>query len=190
MTGHLTVLLDACVLYPAPLRDLLMRLALQDLFQARWTTQIHEEWIRNVLAKNERLQRDKLERTAQLMSQAIPDSLVTGYESLIGSLQLPDKHDRHVLAAAIKGQAELIVTFNLKDFPTSHLEAFNIWAIHPDEFISDLIETAPERVILAARQQRAALRKPPQTTQDYIDAILRQRLPRTANFLSKQEALI
>jgi hypothetical protein len=104
------VLYDACVLYPAPLRDLLMQLALADQFQARWTDQIHGEWTRNVLADRPDITPASLARCRRLMD-----------EPLIPTLTLPDPDDRHILAAAIHGEAEQIVTFNLGDFPASAL---------------------------------------------------------------------
>jgi len=113
-----TALYDACVLYPAPLRDLLMHLAMTDLFRARWTDQIHDEWIRNVLANRPDLNRKQLERTRRLMNAHVLDCLVTGYENLIDGLTLPDPNDRHVLAAAVSADADVIVTYNLGDFPT------------------------------------------------------------------------
>ena len=114
-----TVVYDASVLYPAPLRDFLMWLALADLFQARWTNEIHQEWIRNVLKNRPDLTLIQLDRTKNLMNSNVRDALITGYEPLIPTLILPDINDRHVLAAAIHGRADFIVTFNLKDFPTS-----------------------------------------------------------------------
>lgn len=105
------------MLYPAPLRDLLLRLALTNLFRARWTDHIHEEWVRALLTQRSDLSRKRLQRTRELMDQAVPDCLVTGYEELIESLVLPDPDDRHVLAAAIRSQAGVIVTYNVKDFP-------------------------------------------------------------------------
>jgi len=101
MASHFTVVYDACVLYPAPLRDLLMHLALTDLYRARWSDAIHDEWIRNVLAKRDDLTLQQLERTRQLMNSHVRDSLVTGFEYLIPSIALPDPDDRHVVAAAI-----------------------------------------------------------------------------------------
>ena len=118
------------------------------------------------------------------------DSLVSDYEPLIAGLQLPDTNDRHVLAAAIKGQAEVIVTFNLKDFPADYLSQFNVWAQHPDEFMSDLIDIAPGEVLLAARQQRAALRNPPRTVDEFLDTLLRQQLPRTVAYLRGRKELL
>lgn len=111
------VLFDACVLYPAPLRDFLLHLSLTGLFAAKWTDRIHDEWTRNLLARRPELSADRIQRTCQRMNEAIPDSLVTNYEPLIEGLDLPDPDDRHVLAAAIQAGAQVIVTFNLKDFP-------------------------------------------------------------------------
>src|SRR5436309_15327350 len=116
-----TVILDACVLYPAPLRDLLLWLALLGLYRPRWTEMIHDEWMRSLLKERPDLTRDRLERTRDLMDKAVPDCLVAGYEGLIAGITLPDPDDRHVLAAAIHGNAEIIVTYNLKDFPTDTL---------------------------------------------------------------------
>ena len=109
-----TALYDACVLYPAPIRDVLMRLALTDLYRARWTNLIHEEWIRSVLANRRDLTRAQLERTRDLMNAHARDALISGFEDLIPSLTLPDPDDRHVLAAAIRGRVDVIVTYNLK----------------------------------------------------------------------------
>lgn len=133
-----TVLYDACVLYPAPLRDLLMRLATTDLFQARWTAAIHDEWTNAVLVGRPEL-RTQLERTRQLMDAHVLDCLVTGYEPLIEMLDLPDPNDRHVLAAAIVGRVDLVVTKNLKDFPAKRLAPFGIEAQHPDAFVRNLL---------------------------------------------------
>src|SRR5690606_10197106 len=116
---------DACVLFPAPLRDLLMHVALTDLYRAKWTDAIHEEWIRSVLNARPDLSRPQLERTRQLMNVHVRDCLVTGYEALIDGVTLPDPKDRHVVAAAIGAGANVIVTFNLKDFPESALKPWN-----------------------------------------------------------------
>lgn len=120
-----TVIFDACVLYPAPLRDFLLRLSITGLFSAKWTDQIHDEWIRNVLKSRPEL-KDKLPRTRELMNNAVQDSLVTGYESIIENLKLPDTDDRHVLAAAIRSNAQAIITFNLKDFPNDVLVQYGM----------------------------------------------------------------
>ena len=96
-----TAVYDACVLYPAPLRSFLMYLAVTDLYHARWTNDIHEEWMRNVVKDHADIPREQVERIRDLMNVHVRDCLVSGYESLIGGLSLPDPDDRHVLAAAI-----------------------------------------------------------------------------------------
>lgn len=168
MAAPVTAVLDACVLYPAPLRDLFMQLALADLFHARWTEQIHEEWMRNVLADRPDLSRSKLERTRDLMDAHVRDALVVGHEPLIGGLGLPDPDDRHVLAAAICCGAAAIVTFNLKDFPAASLAPYGIEAEHPDDFVADLIDVDPAAVCAAVKVVRGRLRNPPRTAEEYL----------------------
>jgi len=74
--SQLIVLYDACVLYSAPLRDLLIHLALSDLYQAKWTNEIHDEWVRNLLANRPDIKRSQLERTKDLMNKYVRDCLV------------------------------------------------------------------------------------------------------------------
>lgn len=178
--AHLTVVYDACVLYPAPLRDFLMWLALTDLFKARWTSQIHDEWIRNVLQNRPDLTLQQLTKTRNLMDRNVRDCLVTGYERLIEGLELPDLDDRHVLAAAIRCHADLIVTFNLKDFPSQCLEPYEVEAQHPDEFITYLIDSNPIAVCAAATKHRSMLKKPPKSREQYLDTLLKQGLPKSS----------
>jgi PIN domain len=135
---NFTVLFDACVLYPAPLRDFLMHLAVTDLFRAKWTEEIHDEWIRNLLKNRTDLTKERLYRTRDFMNSNVHDCLVYGYENLIPSLTLPDKNDRHILAAAIHADVDVIVTFNLSDFPATALSQYGVEAQHPDVFFSSL----------------------------------------------------
>lgn len=177
------VVYDACVLYPAPLRDFLIRLATTGLFAARWSDQIHAEWMRNVQAKRPDLDRSLLERTRSLMNQAVPDCLVAGHEQLIPNLNLPDPDDRHVLAAAIVAHAQMIVTFNLRDFPPETLEPFGVEAIHPDRFIECQLDLRETAVIQTARDQRQSLKNPPRTVEDFLDTLAAQGLPVSADRL-------
>jgi PIN domain len=149
MDHPVTAVYDANVLYPAPLRDLFIRLAYAGLVRGRWTEAIHDEWVRNVLADNPALSPVRLARTRMLMNEAVRDCLVTGYQDLIDSLSLPDPDDRHVLAAAIRANAEVIVTFNLKDFPAGVLAGYNVEAMHPDDFLLALFDAAPGPVCAA-----------------------------------------
>lgn len=169
MSSNFTVVYDACVMYPAPLRSLLMYLAMTDMFRARWSDLIHDEWIRNLLKKRPDLTEEKLNITA---------------------IDLPDPDDRHVVAAAIHTRAEGIITFNLKDFPEESLEPFNIKAIHPDEFIMDLMDLNIGKVIEAARNHRRSLKNPPFTADAYLDCLLKQQLPQSVSRLREFAVII
>ena len=190
MRSHFIVIYDACVLYPAPLRDFLMRLALADLYRARWTDMIHDEWTRNVLKKRPDLKREDLNRTRSLMNAHVRDSLVTGFEHLIPSIELPDFDDRHVVAAAIHGGASLIVTFNLKDFPADLLKRYNLSVQHPDDFIFDLLGLHPASVCEAATNHRRSLKNPPKTADEYLDTLLKQGLTQTVGLLREWKMAI
>lgn len=181
----IAAVLDSCVLYPAPLRDFLMHLALVDLFRARWTEEIHEEWIRNVLKSRPDLTREQLTRTKELMDAHARDSVITGYEKLSSSLILPDAGDRHVLAAAIHAKAEFIVTFNLRDFPIDALAPLGVEAIHPDAFLELLFERNAERVLLAAERQRQSLKNPPKSRKEFLETLEAQGLKKTVKALQK-----
>jgi hypothetical protein len=181
---------DACVLYPAPLRDFLMWLALSGSFRARWSPQIHDEWKRNLLANRTGLTQVQLDRTSALMDRAIPDALVTGHEALIEGLHLPDVDDRHVLAAAIRCGASVIVTFNERDFPVEALAPFGIEAQHPDVFVENLIDLDVAAVVGAAQRQRAKLRSPPMPVERFLEMLRRQGLVQTAKALSAYAAVL
>lgn len=188
--ANLIVLYDACVLYPAPLRDLLMQLALTGLYQAKWSQHIHEEWIRNVLKSRPDITREQLENIKTLMNQHAGDALVHNYEALIPSLTLPDKNDNHVLAAAIYSSASVILTFNLKDFPSSILDQYGIEARHPDEFISHLIDLSPDVICTATKICRKRLKNPPFDRERYLNNLKRQSLLTTVKKLQKFDSLI
>lgn len=184
------ILYDACVLYPAPLRDLLMQLALVDLFRARWTREIHDEWTRNVLANRPDISPGSLARCRELMDRHVPGCVIEGYESLIPGLNLPDANDRHVLAAAIHGGVTAIVTFNLADFPSSILGAYVIEAIHPDDFVVGLLEESPDAVLEAVRLHRASLKRPPKSPDEYLATLEACRLIETAKRLGSHAGAI
>lgn len=187
-------MLDACVLHPADLRDFLMWVARTRLFRAKWTATIHDEWIRSIVRRRPDVEQDglqaKLLRTASLMNSAIPDSLVTGYESLISGINLPDPDDRYVLAAAVFARAEVIVTFNLKDFPATSLQPLNVQALHPDDFVLSLIDIDENAVCEAARKQRANLRNPPKTVNQLLDGLEKIELVKTVEFFRRRREFI
>lgn len=131
------VIYDANVLYPSLLRDLLIRVAQRGLVQARWTERILDEVFDNITAHRPDLDVTNPARTRQLMNNSIRDVLVDGYERLIEAVSLPDGDDRHVVAAAIRAHAQMIVTTNLRDFPSEELGKWNVEAKHPDDFLVD-----------------------------------------------------
>lgn len=144
--SNFTVLYDACVLYPAPLRD--------------------------------------------LMNSHVRDCLVTGYETLIHAITLPDPDDRHVLAAAICAGADLIVTFNLRDFPERDLKPYGIEARHPDDFLTSLLDLASTIVCAAAKRHRASLKNPPKDVDEYLATLEAQGLAQTVSSLRRFAELI
>ena len=165
------VVYDACVLYPAPLRDLLMWLAKNGLIAARWSERILSEWVENLLLNRSDLKRERLLRTCSEMNRAIPDAMITGYEPLIETITLPDVDDRHVVATAIAAEASVILTANLKDFPATQLPA-GIFAIAPDAFLCDLFGQRPGEVLETMREHRQFLRKPTKTTEEYLSTLV------------------
>lgn len=179
-----TAVYDACVLYPAPLRDFLMWLALSGRFRARWSAQIHDEWKRNLIKNRPDFTAEQIDRTSDLMDRAIPDGLVTGHEVLIEGLTLPDPGDRHVLAAAIRCHASVIVTFNERDFPADVLGAFGLEAQHPDLFVENLFDLDSAAVVAAAQRQRQQLKNPPIDVDRFLDILLRQGLTQTVKGLA------
>jgi predicted nucleic acid-binding protein len=174
------VVCDANVLYSAALRDLLMELGVGEVFEPRWTEEIHEEWIRNVLLNNPNLTSERLTRTKNMMNASIKNCLVQGYEPIIPDLELPDPDDRHVLAAAIHSRADFIVTFNLRDFPADKLRLYNIQPLHPDQFILRLLNFNWQGVCNAAEKQRIRLKNPPKTPDEYLETLVELGLPHSA----------
>ncbi|TDC97309.1 PIN domain-containing protein [Actinomadura sp. 7K507] len=167
------VIYDANALYGNTLRDLLVRIAQASMVQAKWTNQILDEMLGNLAADRPDIAHEKLARLRQLMNSAVRDCLVEGHEPLIEGLKLPDPNDRHVLAAAIKAGAQVIVTSNLRDFPASDLEVWGLEARSPDDFVLDQIDL-DDRVVWACVQQIVDSRvNPPETIEDVLDALER-----------------
>lgn len=167
-----TAVLDANVIYPAPVRDLLLNLADLEIYAPKWSEIIQEEWIRNLLKNRIDLTHRKLMRTVQIMNSAFPDAEVHGFEELIEELTLPDLDDRHVLAVAIQSNADAIITFNQKDFPAKHIKKFNIDVYTPDKFLNLLYKLNPEIVKRAFQNQLNSLKNPPKTKGELIEILV------------------
>jgi hypothetical protein len=185
-----TVVLDACVLYPAPIRDILLSLAHQGLYHARWTATINDEWIRNLTHNRSDLNATRLLHTIEQMAKAIPDSLIFGYERFIPAINLPDPDDRHVVAAALVGHADAIVTFNLKDFPSAALTPLSLEAQHPDDFVVNQLHLNPIEALKAIKAMRARLERPSQTAAQLLATLEKCGLPQSALLIAENAELI
>jgi predicted nucleic acid-binding protein len=172
-----TVLLDANVLYPAYLRDVLLRLAYAGVYQVRWTDQILHEMARNMKERVPEDRHNRVDRIVAKLNEAFPEARVTGYESLIQSMTNHPK-DRHVLAAAVQAGADLIVTCNVKDFPYSACEPYDIDVQPPDEFLCYQWELrSPEYLTAILEQWASSLSNPPLTLEQLLQEHAARRVP-------------
>ncbi len=188
-SARYTAILDANVLYPNLLRDLLLSLASAGLYHARWTDRINEEWTRNLVMKRPDIE-SKIDELVERVNQSVPDCLVENYESLIDGLTLPDPDDRHVLAAAIAGHADAIVTVNLKDFPKAILARHNLEAIHPDDFIMNQLELRSFEALEVIKRVRGRMRNPARSAAELLELVEKNQLPQTAQYLRPHIGLI
>jgi predicted nucleic acid-binding protein len=190
MISTFTAFIDANVFYGARLRSLVLFVAQSKIFRARWSNDIHDEWVRNLLKNRPDLKAEDLDRTRQLMNAAVPDCLVEGYEPLIPGLALPDENDRHVLAAAIMTRANVIVTFNEKDFPKEVIEPFRLHTKHPDDFLVEAYGLLPADFAEAVRNDFAHYGKPPLVYEEYLDSLAKAGVPQIAKILEPFKVLM
>ena len=193
MAGHgrYTALLDACVLFPVAVCDSLFSVASTGLFAAKWSAKIEDEWTRSLERKNAKPP-GTYSRRRDHMRDAIPDWEVPeqAWQSLTHGLRLPDAGDVHVLAAAIAGHADCIVTVNLRDFPPATLAPFGIEAIHPDEFLIAQMDLDQVAVLGAFKDMRARLNNPAYTADAFAQALERNGLVAIAQRLRDASELI
>lgn len=175
---------DACVLYPFQLRNLLVQCAADRLVEARWSDDIHDEWMRNLLAKEPRLTRTRLEATRDLMDRVLPQARVTGYEARIPAITLPDPGDRHVVAAAAEAGASVIVTWNVRDFPAAELRRHGLRKLTPDGLLTALYEEDPDTVAASVENARRNLNLSRVSKAAYLEVLQRQGLNRFVSALS------
>jgi len=175
---------DACVLYPFHLRNLLVQCAVDRLVDARWSREIHDEWIRNLIANRPELSVERLTRTRDLMDRVLPSANVTGHLVHLSKINLPDPDDRHVVAAAIEAGASTVVTWNVRDFPVAALRPFGLRKISPDAFLMELYAALPDLVVAAAANARANLRMSGHGAADFVAALRRQKLKRFSDAIA------
>ncbi len=172
-------LLDANVLFPFRKRDILLRFHHAGLFRARWSERILDEWTLNLVGQKPHLERS-VRSQRHAMTEHFTEALVTGYEPLIGTLELPDADDRHVLAAAIRCCAQFVVTDNLTDFPAEVLAQFDIEAIDADGFLSRTFDLYPSEALDVLRTLREAYDNPPFTPSEFVRDLATKGLCRLA----------
>jgi len=176
------VVLDACVIFPAVLRDTLLRAAEAGLYQLQWTDDILEEVRRNLIT-NRGLSEESARRLIDIMHSSFPDAAITHHKALIEAMPNHPK-DRHVMAAAVACRAHVIVTRNLRDFPQAVLTPFSIEAQSPDEFLTHLFDLDGRTMIEIIVQQARDLGNPPKTVSEVLDALF-QHTPRFVSLLQK-----
>jgi len=180
---NFTVVLDACVLYPAPVRDLMLSFGAVGLLKPKWSHLIQQEWLSNLLKNRPELKEKQLNQTVEAMNIAFPDANVDGFEHLIQNLELPDIKDRHVLACAIHCQADVLTTFNTKDFPSDYLLKFDVQLDSPDELIYSLLDLNPSVAKRGFEQMVKRLKSPPMSKQQVADTLGKCGLPKSSKLL-------
>ncbi|MGN9844812.1 PIN domain-containing protein [Nonomuraea sp. H19] len=178
-----SVLLDTCVLYPAYLRDTLLRLAERGLFRPLWSAGILDECDRNLIKAG--IPAQVVHRLTAEMRTAFDDAEVIGYEPLIATMACDDK-DRHVLAAAVCAGADALVTFNVRDFPAQSREPYDIELHTPDFFLLGLLDAAPRIVLRTLREQADSYKRDPRTVMGLMTALERTGVPGFAEEVRRQ----
>ena len=173
--------LDTNVIYPLWIRDLLFWFAHYDLYTPKWSKHIFDEWD-EVMKRNGIYEDERIKRIS-FVNEAFPDAMVQNYEPLVSMLDLPDEKDKHVLAAAIKTNANLIVTNNLKDFPSDYLSSFSLSAKSADDFLTDIIDLNHETSIKAFKDLVSQKKNPPYSNYEVLDILRRHTLKETADYL-------
>lgn len=176
-----TCVLDTNVIYPIEIRDLLFWFAHYELYTPKWSVHIFDEW--KEVMKRKGVPEEEISKRIEKANKAFPDALVDKYEILIDSLNLPDLKDRHVLAAAIKTNANVIVTNNLKDFPTEVLERYGMSAKSADDFLTDIIDLNQDTAIDAFRKMVMNRRNPDLDEYQVLNTLRKNGLKATADYL-------
>lgn len=173
--------LDTNVIFPIIIRDLLFWFAHYDLYTPKWSENIFTEWKTVMLRKG--ITEKESEKRIRTANAAFPDALVQNYGGLVEQLDLPDIDDRHVLAAAIKANANVIVTNNLKDFPEDYLDSFGLKAKSADDFLTDIIDLNADIAVKAFREMVLNKRNPAMDEYQVLDSLRKVGLEDTANYL-------
>lgn len=172
-------ILDANVLFPYRKRDILLRCFEAEIFQARWSKQILDEWTRNVIKKMPHI-RDSILSQQRAMMKFFPDAVIAEHEPLVAALDLPDPNDRHVLAAAIHCRAQHVVTENTKDFPENELRKYEIEALTADEFLTRLFDLDRDATMSILGKMRQDYSNPAYSPSKFLEDSTAKGLPKLA----------
>lgn len=176
-----TAVLDANVIYPVIIRDILFWFAYYELYTPKWSGQVFDEWA--TVMRRKGVSDDEVNKRVHVANKAFPDALVANYKGLMENLKLPDPNDCHVLAAAIKVNANVIVTNNLKDFPSAYLHSFGLKAKAADDFLTDIIDLDHDKAVSAFKEMVLSKRKPEVDEYQVLDMLRNSGLSATANYL-------
>ncbi len=176
-----TAVLDTNIIYPIEIRDVLFWFAHYELFTPKWSNNIFDEWKR--VMKQKGIKEEEIKKRVDMANLAFPDAFVFNYEPLIETLTLPDINDRHVMAAAIKTNANVIVTNNLKDFPDKYLATFGLSAKSADDFITDIIDLNHDKAVEAFRKLVLNRRNPDLDEFEVLDVLRKNGLEDSAHYL-------
>lgn len=180
-SSKFTAVLDTNVIYPVVIRDLLFWFAHHDLYTQKWSSNIFDEWKNVMLRKG--ITEEEATKRVDRANLAFPDALVVNYEGLIKKLELPDPDDCHVLAAAIKTNAAVIVTNNIKDFPEEYLDSFGLKAKTADDFLTDIIDLNHDKAVAAFKEMVLNKKNPPLDEYQVLNQLRERELKDTANYL-------
>ncbi len=193
MAGHprYTVVIDACVFYGMLKTDALMSLCERGLFAAKWSERIEEEWIRNLSADFPK-DNAKILHRRDVMRKCVPDWQISpdGIASIEHCLEIPDLKDRHVLAAAIVGHADCIITDNVKDFGTETVAKYGIEIIDTDSFIVSQIDLDEYQSLVALKEMRMRWRNPEKSAEEFCAVFEKRQLLSTAQRLRERIELL
>lgn len=173
---------DTNVLYGARLNDLLLRLADRGAFRPLWSADVISELRYNLTKNGENS--DLVEKRVSTMEAYFPDAMVSGYSDLIDGLTC-DPKDRHVLAAAVRANAEVLVTFNLKDFPPESVTIFDVEVVHPDDFLLDQLDLFPGLVVSVVKELVSIYEKPPISMDQLLQSLSKAGVPKFAQELPR-----
>ena len=179
--ARFSALLDACVLVPVTLTDTLLRTAEDGLYRPVWSARILQEVVVALESVHPKMAHsDAAKKRVMAMNSAFEDASSEPWEALVDSIVLPDPDDRHVVAAALAGRADVLVTHNVKDFPREVLARFDLDVQTPDHFLLNLLDLDPDRVLATLRRQAQATRRPQINAHEVINNLERAGVPEFA----------